>query len=190
MDLKCLAIIWALKHFRDLIYGYEITVYTNHKAIKDLFKGRNLTGRLARWMVILEDYRPKIEYVPGKLDHVVDALSRAVVAPLINDAQNAFSDEELMHAQCDDSLLGKIIGALESNTLPSLPDLPVSPSKLHLHDGLLIRGLPADNTYNKVVTQLVITRSLVPRILSLSHDSVHAARPGIDRTLRSVLQLY
>ena len=30
-----------------------------------------------------------------------------------------------MHAQRDDPLLGKMIGALESNTLPSLPDLPV-----------------------------------------------------------------
>ena len=56
MDLECLAIIWALKHFRDHIYGDEITVYTDQKAIKDLFKGRNLTGRLACWMVILDDY--------------------------------------------------------------------------------------------------------------------------------------
>ena len=89
-------------------------------------------------MVKLEDYRPKIEYVPGKLNHVADALSRAVAAALINDAQNAFSDEKLMHAQRDDPLLGKIIGALESNTLPALPELPVSLSQLHLHEGMLI----------------------------------------------------
>ena len=106
--------------------------------------------------------------MPGKLNHVADALSRAVVAPLINNAQNAFSDEELMHAQCDDPLLGKIIGALETNTLPTLPDLPVSPSQFHLHEGLLIRRPPADNTYNKEVMQLVIPRLLVPRVLSLS----------------------
>ena len=51
-----------------------------------------------------------------------------------------------MHAQRDDPLLSKIIYALESNMLPTLPDLPVSPSQFHLHEGLLIRRPPADNT--------------------------------------------
>ncbi len=45
--LETLAIVCSLRHFHDLIYGYPITVYTGHKAVKDLFKGRNLTGRLA-----------------------------------------------------------------------------------------------------------------------------------------------
>ncbi len=46
--LEVLAVVWALRHFRDLIYGYDITVYTDHEAVKDLFKGKNLTDRLAR----------------------------------------------------------------------------------------------------------------------------------------------
>ncbi len=44
---EALAVVWALRHFRDLVYGYEITVYTGHQAVKDLFKGKNLSGRLA-----------------------------------------------------------------------------------------------------------------------------------------------
>ena len=58
--------MWALRHFRDLIYGYDITVFTDHQAVKDLFRRRNLTGRLARWLTILEDYHPTIEYLPGR----------------------------------------------------------------------------------------------------------------------------
>ncbi len=47
--LEALAAVWALKHFRNIIYGYPITIYTDHSAVKQLFSGKNLTGRLARW---------------------------------------------------------------------------------------------------------------------------------------------
>ncbi len=47
--LEALAVVWALKHFRDMISGYPITVYTDHSAVTQLFSGKNLTGRLARW---------------------------------------------------------------------------------------------------------------------------------------------
>ncbi len=42
--LEALAVVWALKHFRDIIYGYPITVYTDHSAVTQLFSGKNLTG--------------------------------------------------------------------------------------------------------------------------------------------------
>ncbi len=35
--LEALAIVWALKHFRDIIYGYPITVYTDHSVVTQLF---------------------------------------------------------------------------------------------------------------------------------------------------------
>ena len=45
---ETLGVVWALKHFRDIIFGYT-SVYTGHAAVTELFKGRNLTGRLAQW---------------------------------------------------------------------------------------------------------------------------------------------
>ncbi len=45
--LKILAVVWALKHFRDFIMGCKITVYTDHSPITEIFKSRNLSGRLA-----------------------------------------------------------------------------------------------------------------------------------------------
>ncbi len=44
---ETLAVVWALKHFRDFILGYPMTIYTDHAAVTELFKGKNLTGRLA-----------------------------------------------------------------------------------------------------------------------------------------------
>ncbi len=47
-NLEVLAVVWALKHFRDIVYGYPITVNTDHSAVTQLFSGKNLTGSLAR----------------------------------------------------------------------------------------------------------------------------------------------
>ncbi len=56
--LEALAVIWALKHYRDIIYGYSITIYTDHSAVTQLFKGKNLSGRLARWFLTIEEFNP------------------------------------------------------------------------------------------------------------------------------------
>ncbi len=34
--LEALGEVWALKHFRDMIFGYPITVYTDHSAVTQL----------------------------------------------------------------------------------------------------------------------------------------------------------
>ncbi len=46
--LEAFAVVWALKHFRDIIFGYPITIYTDHTTVTQLFHGKNLTGRLDR----------------------------------------------------------------------------------------------------------------------------------------------
>ncbi len=55
---ETLAVFWALRHFRDIIFGYPVQVYTDHAAITELFKGRNLIGRLARSFPTIQEYRP------------------------------------------------------------------------------------------------------------------------------------
>ncbi len=46
--LESLAIVWALRKFRDLIYGYPVIVYTDHLPVTYLFKDKQLSGHLAR----------------------------------------------------------------------------------------------------------------------------------------------
>ncbi len=53
-NLEVLEVVWALQHFRDIIFGYPVTVYTDHTAVTQLFHGENLTGRLARWYLIIQ----------------------------------------------------------------------------------------------------------------------------------------
>ncbi len=76
--LEALAVVWALKHYRDIIYGYDIKVRTDHAAVVELFNAKSLTGELARWSLIIQDYGPEFRHIPGAVNHVADALSRYV----------------------------------------------------------------------------------------------------------------
>ncbi len=60
---ETLAIVWALKHYRDIILGYPITVFTN------------LTGRLTRWYLTIQEFGPTFKYLPGRSNVVADSLS-------------------------------------------------------------------------------------------------------------------
>ena len=49
--VEALAVVWGFKHFKEIIYGYPITVYTDHTAVTNIFKSKNLEKRVARWYI-------------------------------------------------------------------------------------------------------------------------------------------
>ncbi len=63
--LEALAVVWALKHFGDIIFGYPVTVYTDHIAVTQIFQGKNLTGRLTRCFLTIQQFEPTLKYLPG-----------------------------------------------------------------------------------------------------------------------------
>ncbi len=74
--LESLPIVCAIKKFRDLTYGYPVTVYTDHPPVTYLFKDKQLTCCLAKWALTLQEFGPEIKCVRGRANLVADALSR------------------------------------------------------------------------------------------------------------------
>ncbi len=70
--------VWALKKFRDIVYGYKTTILTDHAPVTHLFKSKNLQGRLARWFLTIEEFCPEIWHFPGRANVVADSLSRNI----------------------------------------------------------------------------------------------------------------
>ena len=78
-ERECLAVVVALEHFRPFVLDRPCTVFTDHQALLWLRSLKEPPGRLHRWRLQLEEYRPTIAYRPGKDNVVADALSRAPV---------------------------------------------------------------------------------------------------------------
>lgn len=75
-ERECLAVVWAIEHFRRYIEGYHFTVITDHSSLRWLHNLKNPTGRLGRWALRLQSFDYEIAYRKGELNVVPDALSR------------------------------------------------------------------------------------------------------------------
>ncbi len=99
-----------------ILPGYKITIETDHIALTDLFKGRNLSGKLARWYLTIQAYNPEIKYIKWKTNVVADALSRNIPVGAVTDSttMHNFNIEELYAAQRDHHMWKRVIYALKS----------------------------------------------------------------------------
>ena len=78
---ECAAVVYFVKYFRHYLHGRRFTVQTDHIALKWLMQTKDLTGRLARWALKLQEYDFDIQYRPGKANANADGLSRLVPPP-------------------------------------------------------------------------------------------------------------
>ncbi len=61
------------------MYGRKVVIYTDHKALKWLKNIKHPNGKLARWILKLEEYDYTIEHKSGQMMQHADALSRAIL---------------------------------------------------------------------------------------------------------------
>jgi hypothetical protein len=75
-DSELAAVVFALKKWRQFLYGAKCELYTDHKSLKYFFTQKELNMRQRRWLELIKDYDLTINYTPGKANVVADALSR------------------------------------------------------------------------------------------------------------------
>lgn len=73
-EKEALAIVKALEDFRTIVFGTDITIYTDHSNL--LFMDSSPVPRIQRWKLKIEEFGPKIIHISGKDNVVADALSR------------------------------------------------------------------------------------------------------------------
>ena len=75
-DLELAAVVFALWIWRHYLHGVPCRIFTDHKSLQYLFTQKELNMRQRRWIELIKDYEGTIEYHPGKVNAVADALSR------------------------------------------------------------------------------------------------------------------
>ncbi len=78
--MEALAIVWPLKHLRDITYGYPVT---DLSAVTQLFSAKNLTRRLARWYLNVQKFEPTIKYLPSMANVIADALTHNIPVSVV-----------------------------------------------------------------------------------------------------------
>jgi transposase InsO family protein len=74
-------LIYCLRKFHSFIWGRrDVTVLTDHKPLIHVLNQRVMTVALQQWVDVLMDYDLKIQYRPGVLHVIPDALSRMYMA--------------------------------------------------------------------------------------------------------------
>ena len=88
-ELETLAVVWVLTHFHSYLYGPEVTVFTDHSAVKSIL---NASGKHTRWWtkVYGSGIRDlKILHHSGKSNLCADALSRSPVGSAPEEGLNS-----------------------------------------------------------------------------------------------------
>ena len=83
-ELETLAVVWAMNHFRSYLYGQDVTVYTDHSAVKAILNASHPSGKHARWWTKVYGSGArdvKIVHRSGRSNSNADALSRSPHSP-------------------------------------------------------------------------------------------------------------
>ena len=84
------------------MYGERCEIFTDHKSLKYFFTQKELNIRQQRWLELVKDYDCSINYHPGKVNVVADAISRkpsSFSAALLTTRKEIIRDLERMEIE-------------------------------------------------------------------------------------------
>jgi len=93
-EKELLSIVECIKEFRNILFGYKIIVYSDHK---NLVHAATISQsqRVMRWCMILEEFGPDIRHISGEDNIVADAISRLPTTKIDQKTKSTeFEDQE------------------------------------------------------------------------------------------------
>ncbi len=68
--------MFAVKRFRPYLLGTNFTVFSDHNPLQSIASLMDPHGRLARWLMFLQNFHFEVKYRPGKQNGNADALTQ------------------------------------------------------------------------------------------------------------------
>jgi len=170
-ERECLAMVFSAKKFRHYMLSNKVIFYVDHMAIKYLVNKPELSGRLARWVLLLQEFDYTVEYKPGSVHKQADHMSRLPGEMETHPIDDRLIDETLFLVTARPAWYSGIIEFLTTQQLPV--DLPkderrkIRVNSRHfvvLGNRLYRRGLDG-------VLRRCVMEDEVPSILTACHDS-------------------
>jgi len=155
-ELEVLAIVKALIKFRVYLLGIHFKIITDCRAFTLTMNKKDLCVRVARWVLLLEEFDYVIEHRPGKNMMHVDALSRhPLPVCMVIDERDSLTIK-FKQAQQDDNEVKKVFDAVKKGNI----------------DGYIIRNDLLFKKRNGDIL-LVVPKAMRTQIIKQTHDQGH-----------------
>jgi hypothetical protein len=92
-EREALAVVYSCKKFRHYLLGYKVILHTDHNSLKYLVNKPDLTGRIVRWILLLQEFNYEVVIKSGKANSNADYLSRQRGEESVADISAEFPDE-------------------------------------------------------------------------------------------------
>ena len=199
VERELFAVVLALKHFRHIIYGRPVVIYSDQKSLSWGIK-QTESNNMTKWIAKLSEYDIKVFYRPGPKMAPADYLSR-MVSPSPSDYECVFSSElmkisidggrELFsHEQSKDPVLSQVIKSKTSMSPFVFPSEVAADAEavnriswFHPEFGCLYKTV-------KNKSLLFVPKVLQSRIISEAHDAVWSGHMSAQRTLDRIKERF
>ena len=209
MEKEALAVVFATQNFRVYLLGKPFQLITDNRALTWLHS-LEPKGRIARWIMDLQEFSFTVQHRAGKDNANADALSRLCPPSSFKPPSPTPSKDKavcfvqlasvfnLQEEQQKDSSL-QLVHQFKSNGMPKPPyfawkiDSQLRSywncwDEVHLVDGLLVRYTSVSKGPPKRV--LLIPQHMVSQVLESVHSGPSGGHMGITRTLGRVKERF
>lgn len=191
IESECLAISWAIGHFRHYWYMKKFTVYTDCEALTHLNSVKDPSSRLKRFALKLQEYDMVIKYRPGKKNVGPDFLSRNPVgeAPKgeVDDSLEIYNIQvlDLPKLQREDDELSKIFRSIEHPSSVSSHDARMSRRFVIRNDILYKEG------FDRSSDLIMVPKSLRLKLIEARHSNpIGGAHQGVRKCVDGLANNY
>jgi len=89
--------IYAMKNFKHYLLGNSFIFFVDHQTLLYLVNKLIVTSRIARWLLLLQEFDFKVVYKPSRFHFLLDHLSKISHGELAKGANDQLPDAHLFN---------------------------------------------------------------------------------------------
>ena len=186
-EREALGMIYSVQKFRHYLLGYHFTFYVDHDALKYLVNKPQISGRIARWVLLLQEFQYTIIVRPGKQHANADHLSRLTDKLGDDPINDELPDAQLFVVEVVSNEYADIINYLSLQILPPHFTPKQQRQLIYVASLYTIIGGTLYKLGKDEILRRCIMQSEVPSILEGCHDDPCGGHFAGDSTARKAL---
>ena len=113
--------IYSVNKFRHYLLGKHFVFYTDHQALLYLLNKPVLTGKYARWMLLLQEFEFTVKHTPGREHAMADFLSRITTGEEAQGVEDELPDVHLFQMEPTTDWYDEMLYFLTIRNVPRKP---------------------------------------------------------------------